>query len=119
MPWASDKLGPTPPIKTEKGWLEIFHGVQDCFSSWRYSIGAALLDLEDPEKVIGVMTSYLLTPETEYEHHGVVPDTVFTTGAVVDWKTRTLRVYYGAADTYIGLAEGNIDEIVDACIKQI
>ena len=65
------------------------------------------------------MKSYLLAPETEYEYHGVVPDTVFTTGAVVDWKTRTLRVYYGAADTCIGLAEGNIDEIVEGCIKQI
>lgn len=118
-PWASDKIGPTPPIKTEKGWLELFHGVQNCFSSWRYCLGAALLDLENPEKVIGIMKSYLLAPETEYEYHGVVPDTVFTTGAVVDWKTRTLRVYYGAADTCIGLAEGNIDKIVEGCIKQI
>ena len=65
------------------------------------------------------MKSYLLTPETEYEFHGVVPDTVFTTGAVADWKSRTLRIYYGAADTSIGLAQGNIDEIVDGCLNGI
>lgn len=115
--WCGDKVGPTPPIKTEKGYLEIFHGVQNCFSSWRYSIGAALLDLENPEKVLGVMQSYLLTPEEEYEFHGVIPDVVFTAGAVVDWKTRTLKIYYGAADTCIGLAEGNLDEIIDACLQ--
>lgn len=117
--WNGDKIGPTPPIKTEKGWLEIIHGVQNCYSSWRYSLGAVLLDLENPEKVIGTMKSYLLTPEVDYEHMGVIPDTVFTTGGVVDWKTRKLRIYYGASDTYIGLAEGDVDEIIDMCIKEI
>ena len=115
--WSAEKVGPTPPIRTEKGWLEIFHGVQNCFSSWRYSLGAALLDLEHPERVIGLMKSYLLTPETEYECRGVVPDTVFSTGAVVDWNTRTLRIYYGAADTSIALAYGSLDEIIEGCIK--
>jgi len=117
--WCADKVGPTPPIRTEKGWLEIIHGVQNCFSTWRYSLGAVLLDLKNPEKVIGRMKSYLLTPEEEYEQRGVVADAVFTTGAVVDWKTRKLRIYYGAADTYIGLAEGDIDEIVDGCINEV
>ena len=117
--WSGDKIGPTPPIKTEKGWLEIFHGVQNCFSSWRYSLGAALLDLEYPAKVVGLMKSYILTPEVEYEHMGVIPDTVFTTGAVVDWKTRRLNVYYGAADTCIGLAYGDLDEILDGCVKGV
>ena len=82
-------------------------------------MGAVLLDLENPEKVIGKMKSYLLTPEVEYEHIGLIPDTVFTTGAVVDWKTRRLRIYYGACDTYIGLAEGDLDEIIEGCINEI
>lgn len=115
--WSGLKIGPTPPIRTEKGWLEIFHGVQECFSSWRYSLGACLLDLENPEKVTGLMKSYLLTPETPYEQHGVVPDTVFATGAVVEPKTRELRIYYGGADTSISLATGNVDEIVEMCLK--
>lgn len=118
-PWNNLKVGPTPPIKTEKGWLEIIHGVQDCFSSWRYNLGALLLDRENPEKIIGKMNSFILTPEEEYEHHGVIPDVVFTTGAIADLQTRKLRVYYGGADTCICLAEGDIDEIIDGCIKGI
>jgi beta-1,4-mannooligosaccharide/beta-1,4-mannosyl-N-acetylglucosamine phosphorylase len=119
FPWAGLKVGPTPPIKTEKGWLEIVHGVQECFVSWRYSLGAILLDLENPEKIIGAMQSYILTPETEYEHHGVIPDVVFATGAIADLQTRRLRIYYGGADTCVCLAEGDLDAIIDGCIKGI
>lgn len=119
MSWNGLKVGPTAPIKTEKGWLEIIHGVQNCFWTTRYSLGAIMLDLENPEKVIGVMKRYLLTPEMDYEHLGVVPDVVFTTGALADLKTRRLRVYYGGADTCIGLAEGDLDEIIDGCLKGI
>ena len=70
-----------------------------------------------PEKIIGTMQSYLLTPDTEYEHHGVIPNVVFTTGAIADLESRRLRVYYGGADTCVCLAEGDLDEIIDACIK--
>ena len=115
--WASSKIGPTPPIKTDKGWLEIYHGVLDTFSGFRYCIGACLLDLEQPEKVLGVMKSYLLAPETEYERDGIIPNVVFTTGCVVDPESRELRIYYGASDTSIGLATGNVDEIVEMCLK--
>lgn len=117
--WSEMKVGPTTPIKTEKGWLEIVHGVQNCFSSWRYSLGAILLDLETPEKIIGEMKSYLLTPEMEYEHMGVIPDTIFATGAIADLEKRSLRVYYGGADTCVCLAEGDLDEIIDGCLKGI
>lgn len=117
--WNDLKIGPTVPIKTEKGWLELFHGVQNCFWTTRYSLGAMLLDLEDPEKIIGLMNRYLLTPETPYEHMGVVPDVVFATGAIADMSTRRLRVYYGGADTCVCLAEGDLDEIIDGCIKGI
>ena len=66
---------------------------------------------------LGVMKSYLLAPETEYERDGVIPNVVFTTGCVVDPESRELRIYYGASDTSIGLATGNVDEIVEMCLK--
>ncbi len=117
VPWNGLKVGPTVPIKTEKGWLEIIHGVQNTFCGFRYSLGALLLDLENPEKILGCMKSYLLTPETEYEHLGVIPEVCFATGAVVEPETRQLRIYYGGADTTINLATGNVDEIVEWCLE--
>jgi len=119
MPWNNLKIGPTVPIKTEKGWLEIIHGVQNTFVGFRYSLGAMLLDLENPEKIIGVMKHYLLTPETAYEQQGVIPEVVFATGAIADMESRELKVYYGGADTTVNLATGNLDEIIDGCIKGI
>lgn len=112
--WNSSKVGPTPPIRTEKGWLEIFHGV--LWTGRKYSLGAMLLDLDDPGRIVGKMNSYILTPETEYEQNGVVPDVVFTCGGIADLDSRRLRVYYGAADTCIGLAECDLDEIIEACL---
>lgn len=117
--WCWDKVGPTVPIKTEKGWLEIFHGVSKTCSVSSYSLGAVLLDLEDPSKIIGRMNSYLLSPEEPYEYIGTCPACVFATGAIADLESRNLRVYYGAADTSICLAEGNLDEIIDGCINGI
>ena len=77
--WAADKIGPTPPIKTKYGWLEIYHGVK-----WlRYSLGAVLLDLEDPTKIIGKMNSPILTPNEPYEYMGHTnAGTVFSCGAI-------------------------------------
>lgn len=113
--WCENKIGPTPPIRTEAGWLELIHGVSHNCSNYRYCLGAVLLDLEDPGRIIGRMNGYLLCPDTLYEHIGRVPDVVFSCGAIADLETRRLRVYYGAADTCIGLAEGDIDAIIAAC----
>ena len=118
MHWGSFKIGPTPPIRTEKGWLEIIHGVKRNCSTARYSLGAMMLDLEDPTNIIGRMQGYILTPETDYEHQGRVPDVVFTCGAIADLETRKLRVYYGGADTCIALATGDLDAIIDACLGE-
>jgi predicted GH43/DUF377 family glycosyl hydrolase len=109
------KIGPTPPIKTEEGWLEIIHGVMISCNGSRYSLTALLLDLDDPRKVIGRMNSWILTPDTDYELHGRVPNVVFTTGAIPDYERNEIRVYYGAADTCIGLATGKLSELVEAC----
>lgn len=116
-PWSELKVGPTPPIKTEKGWLEIIHGVSNGFWTVRYSLGAILLDLENPEIIKGAMQSYILTPDTEYEHLGRIPNVVFTAGALADLDKRRLRVYYGGADTCVCLAECDLDEIIDGCLK--
>jgi len=115
--WNWEKMGPTVPVKTEKGWLEIIHGVSSSCSITSYSLGAVLLDLEDPYKIIGKTESYILTADEDYEFRGRCPGCVFATGAIADLQSRKLRVYYGIADTAIGLAEGNIDEIIDACLK--
>ena len=119
MPWNNLKIGPTVPVRTEKGWLELIHGVQNTFVGWRYSLGALLLDLENPEVILGRMNRYLLTPETPYERQGVIPEVVFATGAIADLDSRELRVYYGGADTTVNLAIGNLDEIIDGCLKGI
>lgn len=114
--WNWEKIGPTVPVKTEKGWLEIFHGVSGSCSVTSYSLGAMLLDLNAPSKILGVCKDYILTAEKPYEFMGRCPGVVFATGAIADPETRELRCYYGCADTCIGLATGNLDEIVDACL---
>jgi len=117
--WAWHKIGPTPPVKTDAGWLEIVHGVTSSCAGARYLLGAVLLDLKDPSKVIGKTKSYILAPLAIYEQTGRVPNVVFACGCIADYKEDRLRVYYGAADTCIGLATGKISEIVDACLKEL
>jgi beta-1,4-mannooligosaccharide/beta-1,4-mannosyl-N-acetylglucosamine phosphorylase len=115
--WNYTKIGPTPPIKTEQGWLEIIHGVSQSCSGQRYCIGAILLDLNDPSKVIGNSQGYLMCPTAGYEFMGRVPNVVFPCGAIADYDQDRLRIYYGAADTCIGLATGRLSEIVDLCLR--
>lgn len=117
--WNGHKIGPTPPIKTDKGWLTIIHGVFKPAGGTYYYIGAMLLDLEQPWKVIGRTNSYLLGPEESYEQHGNCDNTVFPCGAIADYANDELRLYYGACDNYICLATGKLSEVVDACIKEI
>jgi len=117
--WAASKIGPTPPIKTPEGWLVIVHGVTGSCTGHRYSIGAILLDGENPEKIIGRTQSHLLAPYEPYEFNGRVPNVVFPCGAVAEPEKDELRVYYGAADTYIGLASGSLSEVIDMCKKEL
>jgi len=115
--WNMSKIGPTPPIKTEHGWLDIIHGVFRPAGGNYYYIGAILLDLDEPWKVIGKTNSYLLGPEAEYERHGNCDNTVFPCGATADYEKDELRLYYGACDNYICLATGSLSEIVEACLQ--
>jgi predicted GH43/DUF377 family glycosyl hydrolase len=114
LSFANYKVGPTPPIKTKDGWLEIIHGVYLENHEWCYSIGAMLLDLEDPSKVISVLDHWILTPTENYELYGRSDNTVFTCGAIADEETDTIRIYYGAADERIGLATGKLSELLIA-----
>lgn len=115
--WGGAKIGPTPPIKTEAGWLMITHGVTQSCSGHRYRIGAILMDLNNPIKILGRTRSHILSPCEPYEQCGRVPNVVFPCGAIADYSKDQIRLYYGAADTYIGLATGSLSELVDACLK--
>jgi len=117
--WAGTKIGPTPPLRTPEGWLVIIHGVTRSCTGHRYSIGAILLDLDDPERIIGKTSSAILAPYEPYEFNGAVPNVVFPCGAIGDLERDEIRLYYGCADTYIGLATGSMSELIDACRKEL
>jgi len=117
--WNMNKIGPTPPVRTTEGWLDIVHGVFSPAGGTYYYIGAILLDLEQPWKVIGKTNSYLLKPDMNYERVGNCDNTVFPCGVVADYEKDEIRLYYGAADSCICLATGRLSAIVAACIKEI
>lgn len=112
--WMREKwgIGP-PPIRTEEGWLLIIHGVW-LATNYVYRLGVVLLDLDEPWKVIGQCPEFIFTPREPYERSGEVPNCVFSNGAIVE-PDGSIKVYYGAADTCIGLATGRVDELVEAC----
>jgi predicted GH43/DUF377 family glycosyl hydrolase len=111
--WEIKKIGAGPtPIETPEGWLFIYHGVDD---NHVYRMGAALLDLNDPSKIIAKSPTPLLEPEFDFEKEGDVPNVVFPEGAVVIGDI--LHVYYGAADSVIGHAKIPLQDLVDWLLK--
>jgi len=113
-----------PPIKTREGWLLVHHGVATHFASVNiYQAGVALLDLADPPKVIGRGRDNILEPRELYELTGQVPNVVFPSGMIVEdyddagfaKPDSPVRLYYGAADTCIGLALTTVRELIDCC----
>lgn len=113
--WQSTKIGAGPtPIETPEGWLLIYHGVLTSCNGFVYSMGAALLDLDEPWKVIARGRDYLLSPQVPYEQVGDVPNVVFPCAALVDDATDRITIYYGAADTVTCLAHGYLSEILAA-----
>jgi beta-1,4-mannooligosaccharide/beta-1,4-mannosyl-N-acetylglucosamine phosphorylase len=112
--WQSTKVGAGPiPIETTEGWLLIYHGVLTSCNGFVYSVGAALLDLDEPWKVMYRSAPYLLSPQTLYECVGDVPNVVFPGAALVDAATGRLAIYYGGADTVTALAFAWVDELID------
>lgn len=109
-------LGP-PPIETPQGWLVIYHGVRVTASGSLYRVGLALLDLDEPWRVIRRSEEWVFGPQESYERKGDVPGVVFPTGVIIDEGTREMRLYYGAADSSVALATANIDEVIEHISK--
>jgi beta-1,4-mannooligosaccharide/beta-1,4-mannosyl-N-acetylglucosamine phosphorylase len=126
VPFANNKIGPgTPPVKTHKGWLTIFHSVDldpnrgknGWEETWkkRYSAGIMLLDLEDPRKVIGVYREPLMAPEAPYEVEGGYRNNVIFPTGIIQEKSGEIKIYYGAADTVVCLATAHVDDLLNLC----
>jgi predicted GH43/DUF377 family glycosyl hydrolase len=114
--WDEMKIGPgAPPIKTDKGWLSIYHGVFPTMDGNVYRLGVALHDLDDPAKIIGVGDNWILQPEEPYEITGYVHNVVFTCGAVPE-DDGTVKIYWGGADTVMCVGTARIDNLVDLCL---
>ncbi len=112
--WQSTKVGAgAVPIETSEGWLLIYHGVLTSCNGFVYSMGAALLDLEQPWKVRCRSRRFLLSPQMPYECVGDVPNVVFPCASIQDPATGRIVIYYGGADTCVNIAFGRVDEIVD------
>jgi beta-1,4-mannooligosaccharide/beta-1,4-mannosyl-N-acetylglucosamine phosphorylase len=112
--WQSTKIGAGPtPSESRAGWLLFYHGVLTSCNGFVYSFGAALLDLDEPWRVIRRGRPYLLAPQTLYECVGDVPNVAFPCAALCDAPTGRIALYYGCADTVTGLAFCQVDEVLD------
>jgi len=111
--WQSTKIGAgCVPIETDEGWLLIYHGVISTCNGFVYRFGSALLDLEQPQKVLCRTKEYLMAPREMYECVGDVPNVVFPCAALADAGTGRIAIYYGGADTVTGLAFATVDGLV-------
>lgn len=112
--WDAHKIGLCPPpIKTEEGWLAIYHGVRATASGVVYRLGLALFDLQKPEICLLRGDSWIFAPETIYERFGDVDNVVFPCGYTLGPDGDALNVYYGGADTCIALATGSVREMLN------
>lgn len=111
--WESVKIGAgAAPIETTEGWLMFYHGVSSTCNGFVYSMGGAILDINEPSRVLYRCENYLLTPEEPYEVTGFVPNVVFPCATLQDEGTGRIAIYYGCADTHVGLAFTTVDEVV-------
>lgn len=116
--WQNVKIGGgAAPIETSEGWLLFYHGVTGTCNGYVYSIGGAILDIDEPSVVKYRCETFLLTPEEWYEERGFVANVTFPCAAVQDAQSGRIAVYYGAADTYVGLAFTDVDTVT-AYIKE-
>jgi len=109
--WQGTKIGAGPtPIETDEGWLLLYHGVLTSCNGFVYSMGVALMDLDEPWRVIARSKDYVLAPHAPYEQIGDVQNVFFPCAALTDGDR--ISVYYGAADTVTGLAHGHISDLI-------
>ncbi len=127
VPFCNSKIGPAaPPIRTQRGWLTFFHAVDKdedrVFESWhgrwikRYTVGAMLLDLADPARVVGLARRPVMVPESAYayEMQGFRGGVIFPCGLIAE-PDGWVKIYYGAADTVVALATARLEDLVDLC----
>jgi len=118
--WEDNRIGGSaPPIRTEHGWLVLYHGVENQHPPTRrvcYRLGAMMLDLDDPRKVVARCPDFIMEPEHYYERFGLyIPNVIFPTAAVV--KDGLLHIYYGVCDTAIALATVPFDALVEHVLE--
>lgn len=115
--WKKNGSGAVP-IKTDKGWLTIYHAVNiQCAAQYVYHLGVMLLDLKDPSKIIARAKAPILSPTADYELNGLAYGVVFTCGAVVE-DNNEVKIYYGGADTVQCLATAKLEDLIDACFNR-
>jgi len=115
--WDEMKIGPgATPIKTTRGWLNIYHGVFPTMDGSVYRLGVALHDLKDPSKIIAVGDEWILQPEEQYELVGYVHNVVFCCAAVPE-DDGSVKIYWGGADTVMCVGTANIESLVDHCLN--
>jgi predicted GH43/DUF377 family glycosyl hydrolase len=111
--WDANKIGlGPPPMLTAYGWLVLFHGVRATVSGAIYRLGLALLDRDDPATVLVRGNEWIFGPEEDYERSGDVPDVVFPCGWLLEDDERTIRMYYGAADSRICVATADLEQVI-------
>lgn len=128
VPFCNTKIGPgAPPIKTEKGWLTLFHSVDfdetrgknGWEKAWkkRYVIGIMLLDLNDPSKVIGMSKKPLMVPEKQYEiPYAFRKNALFPCGMILE-DNREVKIYFGESDAVVALATAKLDDLLALCTE--
>jgi len=113
--WDSNRVGAAgPPIEIEQGWLLIYYGEKDTSSGPLVRLGAAILDKENPARVLGRSNIPILAPREKYERIGDVGNIVFSCGSLLE-EAGQLKIYYGASDSCICLGVTNLDEIINIC----
>ncbi len=112
--WDAHKIGlNTPPLLTAEGWLLLYHGVRTTAAGTIYRIGLALLDAEQPSRVLARSSEWVFGPEAPYERTGDVDQVVFPCGWLLGDDGDTLRIYYGAADTSVCVATASLTTLLD------
>jgi beta-1,4-mannooligosaccharide/beta-1,4-mannosyl-N-acetylglucosamine phosphorylase len=115
--WDSLRIGiGPPPLRTDSGWLLIYHGAKQTVAGDLYRVGLALLDLDDPTRVLRRLPDWVLAPLAPYERTGDVPNVVFPCGLLHDPASDEVRLYYGAADSSVCLATARLGDLLDAVL---
>ncbi|MGO9567229.1 MAG: glycosidase [Desulfomonilaceae bacterium] len=110
--WDANKIGlAPPPLQTPEGWLILYHGVRQTVTGSIYRLGLALLDLDDPTRVLRRSDRWVFGPDASYEREGDVGGVVFPCGWIAQGDE--IKVYYGGADTCVALATGNLSDLLE------